>query len=322
MHIDGAGTRVFAAQDVARAGGGHQRALRGLGAKALGCHGDFAAQGNAVFILEHVTHVRQRLGASGHGDGVLGGEPLHAAMAQCGNAVHPFEHGGHMVEHIGHRRRAHARKPQRVVGGKVGHTGLHAKQKIVLFNHVRDAPQVGAVGGRGILRAQARHVHAHGLAVFGKGCPGLGRQLGEQRGHALGLHVVGHGRPEQGAVGPLGKHAGDALQVRWIEHGFGLLVLQHLTNQAGVAVNVGADLQDGRAPVTTRERHHIGLGHDAGDDDRLPGQLLEAQHKANLFGKRRRGVVVQDEFCAHGVSLESAGSAGRSISMWGIPSSR
>ena len=282
-----AGTRIGAAHGVARARGGNQLALGGLGTKALGGNGYPAAQRDAVLVLKNIVHHRYGFGPCGHGDGICRTEFLHAAMPQCRHPVHPLQHGWRGLKDVGHHRYTLACEPQGVVGGKVGHAGLGAKREIVLFHHVRQAPQIRAVGRRGIGRAQALHAGAHLAAVFPKGLGRLGRHIGKKCLRAARLQVVGHGGPEQRGVGPLRKHPRHTLEVGRIQHRLGVLVFEHLADQGRVAIDVGTDLQKGRLAITTGEGQHIGLGRDAGDDHRLPGQLLETQHQPDFFGKRR-----------------------------------
>ncbi len=209
---------------------------------------------------------------------------------------------GVCVQDAGHRRVHHPAEPQRVVGRKVGHAWRITQQKRLLFEHGRQAAQVAAVGRGGIARAQAGHVGAHGTAVGGKSLRRFGRLPGKHGRCTLGAEVVAHGGPEQGAVGPLRQHAGNAFLPRGEQRRPGLAVLQHIADQRGVAIDVGADLQKRRATVATRERQHIGLGHDARNDHALPGQLLVAQDQPHLFGERRSGVVVKNQI-GHGEGL-------------------
>ena len=323
MH--GARARIVAAQRVVRACGGKQLAMGGLGAKTVGAQGHGRPERNAMLVLEDARFERYRLGASCHCDGVLRTEFVAVAVAQRRHAVHPIEHRRRGIKNVCQRRDAMAREPQRVVGRKICRTGLDTKQKVVLFHHVCNAPQVRAVGCRGLRRTHAVHAAAHGTAVGGKGLRRALGRIGKQHGGAARLQVVGHGRPEQRVVGPVGQDARHALERRRVQRRLRLQVLQHRGDQRSVAINVGADLQHRRAPVTAGQRQHVGLGQDAGHHHRLPGQLLEAQHEAHFFRKRRSGVMVQDErSLGHGSSeAQGQGSAGRhSMPMWAMPSSR
>jgi len=80
--------------------------------------------------------------------------------------------------------------------------------------------------------------------------------------------------------------------------------IEHAGDEARIAIDVAAELQNRRLAVTTGERHHIGLGHDDGDDDRAPGELFVAQNGADLFGIRRERIMVQDDV-GHGAELRS-----------------
>jgi hypothetical protein len=85
-----------------------------------------------------------------------------------------------------------------------------------------------------------------------------------------------------------------------VQRGRGCALFEHVGNQGGVAVDVGADLQDRRFPVAARERGEQRLGHDHGDEHAAPGQALVAQDQPDLLGKGRVRVVVEDEL-GHGV---------------------
>ncbi len=227
---------------------------------------------------------------------------LHGAVADGSHAVHPGQHGGRGVQDAGHRAGPGAGEPKRVVGGKVGDAGRGTEQEGLALQHVGQAPQVAAVGSGGIGRGQACHAHAHlGPVVakhLGLQAPllhGGVRRAPEHLSGAARREVPGHGRPEQLFVGPLRHDARQAHLVRRVQRGRGLAAFQHVADQRAVAIDVGADLQERRLAVAAGERHHIRLGHDLGNDHRLPGQLFVAQDQPDLFRKRRRGVVMQDE---------------------------
>ena len=113
--------------------------------------------------------------------------------------------------------------------------------------------------------------------------------------HTHRLKVVGHGHREEGAVGPLRHDAGGPFHLFWVKAGAGRDVFEHITNQGGVAVNVGPDLQHRGFAIAARQGCQFGFGHDHGNEHALPIELFVTQDQANFFGKRRIGVVVQDE---------------------------
>jgi hypothetical protein len=76
-------------------------------------------------------------------------------------------------------------------------------------------------------------------------------------------------------------------------------MLQQVANERRIAINIRADLQHRRAPVAAGERHQLGLGHGARDDDRLPSLFFVAENQADFFGKRRAGVMMKDQI-GHG----------------------
>ena len=108
-----------------------------------------------------------------------------------------------------------AGEPQRVVGGEVGQAGSVAQQIGLLVQHVGQAAQVAAIGGRRVGGRRTRHGRSHTRAVFaevlGHRAPLLGRAAAEDLRHAPGLEVVAHGSPEQALVGPLSDDARQAL---------------------------------------------------------------------------------------------------------------
>ena len=72
-------------------------------------------------------------------------------------------------------------------------------------------------------------------------------------------------------------------------------MLQHVSNQSCVAINVSAYLQDRRFTLAARQCHQIWLGQDHRDDDRLPSEFFKAQNQPDLFSERRAGIVVEDQ---------------------------
>jgi hypothetical protein len=71
-------------------------------------------------------------------------------------------------------------------------------------------------------------------------------------------------------------------------------LLQNISNQSGVAINVCADLQHRRFAVAAGQRYQIRFGHDHGNVHALPRDVFEAEDKSDFFGKWRGGVMVKN----------------------------
>ena len=177
--------------------------------------------------------------------------------------------------------------------------GASPSKKRLVGEHVRQSPQIALVRGRRVAGTHAGRTTAHGLAILHKGGDPFRRVVAHDLGRTAGLKIEGHDRAEGQAVSPLRHDARQAFVLGGVQSGLRLNVLQHIANQGGVAINVGADLQNRRAPVAARERHHIGLGHHHRDDHAFPSQLFVAQYKTYFLGERRGGIVMKNQV-AHG----------------------
>ena len=151
-----------------------------------------------------------------------------------------------------------------------------AAEKSAIDGHAaeQERPAVGEHaprGGRGMQRSAAApscsgaapHRRRHRRAVGAERLHVLGRRAGEQCGRAGRLHGVRHGGPEQRRVGPLRRRSRARPPGRaGYSGGSGASrsMTRHIS--ARVAVDVGADLHERRAPVAAGQRDDVGLGHD------------------------------------------------------------
>ncbi len=67
-----------------------------------------------------------------------------------------------------------------------------------------------------------------------------------------------------------------------------------------VAVDVGADLQNGDAAIAARQLEMVGLRKHHRRVDGSPVESLESECKPNLFGKGREVIVMENEFVHDG----------------------
>ena len=84
-----------------------------------------------------------------------------------------------------------------------------------------------------------------------------------------------------------------------VERRLRLESFQHIRDQGGVAIDIAANLQYGRTPVTAGERDHIGLRQHHRYPYRSIAQSLESQNRTDFFRERGFRVVMQDDF-GHG----------------------
>ena len=122
--------------------------------------------------------------------------------------------------------------------------------------------------------------------------------------------VVGHCSPEQGAVGPLGHRACRAFAAMRVQRLVRAHVLQHITNERGVAHHIVAYLQHRYAAVAAGEGLQIRLGHDLRLVDRLPGDAFVAKNGAQLLCKGRCWVMVKVNVRCHPGLLWGLGAMG------------
>ena len=229
-----------------------------------------------MIVLEYAMFNRGRRGLGRRCNRCRGVGLLHAAMPDGGHAAHPGGEAGRGIQNAGERWDALG-KPERVVAGKISQAGLLAHHIGLIVHHAGDPAQVGLVSRGGIAGMHAARAAAHLGAVFGESPGDIVRLALEEKCGALRAEAVGHRSREQSGVGPLRNDPVRAVAALRMERGRGLAMFEHVANERCVAINVGADLQYRSAPVAAGERHHIGLGHDARNVDRLPCQLLVAQ---------------------------------------------
>ena len=172
------------------------------------------------------------------------------------------------------------------------------------MQHVREAPQVGFVSGRGIGRVQTNQVDTHCLAVLKQGAGNFWRGATKLGDRALRPQVMFDGSPEQRGVSPLGHDTRHALAGFRVDCGRWLQMFQHVGDECRVAVDFRADLQERRLAVAPGQYDDVGLGAEAGHQYRLPGQLLVTEDQARFLGKRRTQEMVKNQI-SH-VCLESA----------------
>ena len=239
-----------------------------------------------MVVLKRLVFKRHRRGGCSQRNRLTGAEFFHRAMSYPGHAVHPGHNSRRGVKNLCQDRGANAGEPQRVKHRKVGDARRIAQQEGRLIQHVRQAAQEGLVGTGGVSGPQPHHAGAHGLAVVCKSFGGFRRNVGKHVRETFGLKVVGHGGPEQRVVGPVGQHTRHTFAVGGVQRRLWCQGLQHIGDQRGVAINVSANLQYGCFAVTARQGNHLRLGHDGGNDDRLPGQLFVAQHEPGFFAER------------------------------------
>ena len=211
------------------------------------------------------------------------------------------------------RRAMHV--PQAMRDGEVGDAGGAAHEELAAVGQVRFQPaEVGVQADGGIGRCLPHHVRREGRAIGGEGFQHFGRRIGEDRGDAGRLHGVRNDRPEEDGVGPLREHlrgAGDLLR---IQRRLGVALIDQARHQRGVAIDVGADLQERRLAVAAGQRDHVGLGHDHRHGDRAPCEALVAEDQPYLLRERRGRVVMKNQLLGHAFS--------HSISRCGMLSSR
>src|SRR4029077_16344964 len=69
----------------------------------------------------------------------------------------------------------------------------------------------------------------------------------------------------------------------WIKTRARMSTLQLAHDQLTVAIDVGADLQNGPLAIAPRQRRQIGFRHDDGDLDRCPGEAFEAKAEPDFL---------------------------------------
>ncbi len=124
-------------------------------------------------------------------------------------------------------------------------------------------------------------------------CGAIGEKRRRQRIAIRAGNVSGR-RPHQNALAPCAEHVGKSVAGDFGDARFGKATVELRCDPERVAVDVRADLQDGRAPIPAGKRHERWLRQDHRDDDGLPREVLETENQPNLLGVRRLVVVMQD----------------------------
>ena len=104
-----------------------------------------------------------------------------------------------------------------------------------------------------------------------------------------------HGRLEQTLIAPLLYRGSETGPTCGIERGTAEACFQFANDQRAIAEHVGADLQDGNAPIPTGKRDKIGLRHNHWLIDGRPGQPLDAEANAHLLRKGRGRIVMVND---------------------------
>ena len=242
---------------------------------------------------------RVALRAGGQRDRVGALHRRRFAVAERRHAREPGADGRVGVEHRRARRGA-AHEPDRLRRREVGDRRSAAEQEApAVGEHRLDPPQVRGERGGAVVRRRAPQRRRHRRAIRAERLQVLGRRAGEDVRRA-DLHRVGDGRPEERRVGPLGDGLGQAGALARVERRLRREAIDDAAHQERVAVDVGADLHERRAPVAAGQRDDVGLGHDPRHRHRAPRQPLHAEDEAHLLGERRRAVVMEDEIAHAG----------------------
>ena len=224
----------------------------------------------------------------------------HLAQRAMAEAEHTAKPGGDFRVIVDQRRgnRRAAQEPQAMGHGKIGERRFTEEEIALLALQLalQCAHQCRPIV-LGLLQWQPsrRTTGKQRATVGGESLGELRRHLGEAQRHRLGLEHQRHGMLEQDRVSPLRQQADIELLTFGQQRRGCLLGFQAASDQRGIAVDVGANLQHRRLAVAAGQRGEIGLGHQWRDHHRTPGQLLEAQHQAGLLGKRRGRVVMKDQ---------------------------
>ena len=130
------------------------------------------------------------------------------------------------------------------------------------------------------------------LSVFDEILRNLVRQRPEHQVHrVLKERAI---RPHRGGPG----HAFAAVRD---QGGLGKTPFQFAQDALRVAIDVGADLHHGRAPIAAGQRHQIGTRHDPRDAHGGPCDVLQPENDPDLFREGRLIEMVEDDrrSCRH-----------------------
>ena len=191
------------------------------------------------------------------------------------------------------RRAAH--EPDRLHRREVGdrRQGTEEERPLVAEEMLEPAEVVVEVR-RLVVQRRAPKRGRHRRAIGAERLHRLGRDAGEDVRDARRLHREGHRGPEQRLVGPLADDRGEAVRRLGIERRLGHEPVDDAAHQRRVAVHVGADLHERRAPVAARQGDDVGLGQHVRHRHRAPVHPLHAEDEAHLLRERRGRVVMED----------------------------
>ena len=257
----------------------------------------------AVRVAEGLIWERGRRRLARHLQGLLGRHFTRCAMPERHD---PGEPGGHCRIGI-HQRRGHRRRleePQWMGHGDIGNGRLAEQEVALLVPQLLFQPRHEyrpLVLGDLQRNLRSRAAAEQAGAVDHEALDLLRGQAGKTHGHGLRLEHQADRMAEHHRVGPGGKSRRDHFPALGEQPRGGLFLLQAASDQGGVTVDIGTDLQHRGFPVATGQRGQIGFWHDRRDMYRAPGQALETQQQAGLFGKGRRRVVVKNQLRHAGV---------------------
>src|SRR6185503_2897008 len=100
----------------------------------------------------------------------------------------------------------------------------------------------------------AARTGAHFCTVLGECLGSFGRVALEQECSTCRTKAITHRGPEQYGVRPLRDDSRRAVAALRMKAGRWLAMLQHVTDERRVAINVRADLQQRCSPIATRKR--------------------------------------------------------------------
>jgi hypothetical protein len=270
-----------------------QHAHHGIGEIALRADRHRAAELRQRVLVNRGPG-RRRTGTRRDRQGILRRHRLAASVAERRHALHPGQRarqGGQFCGAVDLERR---QEPQAVVHREVRLAGRVGQQeRPAVVQHLLDDRQLGAQ-----LRKAATG-HAPQPLV-------RRRRLAAQRGtvhvqlliHGVGIGAAGepHCRPEQVALRPGLDRGRKREQLRRHQRRRRLAPIQLARDAAGVAPDIGARLHHRDVAIAARERQQLRLGQVGRLRHRPPGQALQPEREADLFGEGREIVVVQDQF--------------------------
>jgi len=302
MHLHLPGPRVLPPHDDLFVPGEHQLAFDRVDPIIDRRHGYPLAQGEPIGLAERLLGQCSRLGRCRHVDGLGRRHLAERAVTDRQHLVQPADDVRMLVDqHRGHRRSA--QEPQAVRNGEIRQRRRRAEQEFAFLAR-QLLLQPGHEGRPVVLcllqrdpayRTTAEQLRTILAEHLGKGLGHLGKAQ-RQGGR---LEHQAHRVEEQHRVSPLRQRRDNELLAFGEQCRRGLFRFEATRDQGGVAIDIRADLQHRRAPITAGQSGQVRLWHHRRNGYRAPRQLLEAQQKTRLLGEWRGGIVVQDEF-VHG----------------------